>query len=113
MLRLAPLLDRSRHDLFLCLSVSVVRVSHPNPATALRLLLSNREFAYRSRHREQTRGTGLHHSRNSNGDTANSLTGQGMQKLGEFDHPSLPEGHSLRRHVVYEIAAPSRPSTET
>ena len=37
----------------------------------------------------------------------------GMQKLGEFDHPSLPEGHSPRRHAVYEIAAPSRPSSET
>jgi RimJ/RimL family protein N-acetyltransferase len=37
----------------------------------------------------------------------------GMRKLGEFDHPSLPEGHPLRRHVVYEIAAPRRPSTET
>jgi RimJ/RimL family protein N-acetyltransferase len=31
----------------------------------------------------------------------------GMQKLGEFDHPRLPEGHTLRRHVVYEIAAPN------
>jgi RimJ/RimL family protein N-acetyltransferase len=37
----------------------------------------------------------------------------GVQKLGEFDHPSLPEGHSLRRHVVYEIAVPSRSLTET
>ena len=37
----------------------------------------------------------------------------GMQKRGEFDHPSLPEGHPLRRHVVYEIAAPNRPSPET
>jgi RimJ/RimL family protein N-acetyltransferase len=37
----------------------------------------------------------------------------GMQKLGAFDHPSLPEGYSLRRHVVYEITTPSRPSTET
>ena len=37
----------------------------------------------------------------------------GMQKLGESDHPGLPEGHSLRRHVVYEIAALSRPSTGT
>jgi RimJ/RimL family protein N-acetyltransferase len=37
----------------------------------------------------------------------------GMQKLGEFDHPRLPEGHPLRRHVLYEIAAPNRPSPET
>ncbi|MEA2778617.1 MAG: hypothetical protein QOK29_161 [Rhodospirillaceae bacterium] len=36
----------------------------------------------------------------------------GMQKMGEFDHPSLPEAHNLRHHVVYEIAAPKRPATE-
>jgi RimJ/RimL family protein N-acetyltransferase len=34
----------------------------------------------------------------------------GVQKLGEFDHPSLLEGHPLRRHVIYEIAAPNHPS---
>lgn len=32
----------------------------------------------------------------------------GMQKLGEFDNPDFPEGHPLRRNVVYEILAPSR-----
>jgi RimJ/RimL family protein N-acetyltransferase len=37
----------------------------------------------------------------------------GMQKLGEFNHPRLPEGHPLCRHVLYEIAAPNRPSPET
>jgi RimJ/RimL family protein N-acetyltransferase len=31
----------------------------------------------------------------------------GMQKLGEFDNPDLPDGHPLRRNVVYEIRAPS------
>ncbi len=25
---------------------------------------------------------------------------------GDFDHPSLPEGHRLRRHVLYRLAAP-------
>lgn len=27
----------------------------------------------------------------------------GMQKWGEFDHPKLPMGHALSRHVVYSI----------
>ena len=27
----------------------------------------------------------------------------GMRRIGEFDHPALPEGHSLCRHVAYEI----------
>jgi RimJ/RimL family protein N-acetyltransferase len=26
---------------------------------------------------------------------------------GDFDHPSVPEGHPLRRHVLYRLAAPS------
>lgn len=30
----------------------------------------------------------------------------GMHRLGEFDHPSLPQRHALCRHVVYEIMAP-------
>ena len=30
----------------------------------------------------------------------------GMREIGEFDNPFLPEGHELRRHVVYEIVAP-------
>ena len=25
----------------------------------------------------------------------------GMEKIGEFDHPSLEEGHVLQRHVIY------------
>jgi RimJ/RimL family protein N-acetyltransferase len=40
-----------------------------------------------------------------------------MKKLGmtrspreDFDHPGLPAGHPLRRHVLYRLAAPSRPS---
>ena len=38
-----------------------------------------------------------------------------MQKLGmhrnpddDFDHPNLPVGHRLRRHVLYRIASPAR-----
>ena len=37
-----------------------------------------------------------------------------MEKLGmshdardDFDHPSLPEGHPLRRHVLYRISFPT------
>ena len=30
----------------------------------------------------------------------------GMQASGEFDHPRLPQGHPLRRHVLYRLAAP-------
>jgi RimJ/RimL family protein N-acetyltransferase len=37
-----------------------------------------------------------------------------MERLGmrhdpdcDFDHPSLPEGHRLRRHVLYRLARPS------
>jgi hypothetical protein len=26
----------------------------------------------------------------------------GMNRIGEFDHPNLAEGHPLRRHVLYE-----------
>jgi RimJ/RimL family protein N-acetyltransferase len=39
-----------------------------------------------------------------------------MEKLGmtrdpaeDFDHPSLPEGHALRRHVLYRIHRPAPP----
>ncbi len=28
----------------------------------------------------------------------------GMVRTGEFDHPVLPEGHRLRRHVLYRAA---------
>jgi hypothetical protein len=26
--------------------------------------------------------------------------------LGDFDHPGLPDGHPLRRHVLYRSTAP-------
>lgn len=34
----------------------------------------------------------------------------GMQRVpdGDFDHPSLPEGHPLRRHIRYTIARPQK-----
>ena len=39
-----------------------------------------------------------------------------MQKIGmlhdpkdDFDHPALPEGHPLRRHVLYRIARAGAP----
>jgi len=39
-----------------------------------------------------------------------------MEKLGmtrdpseDFDHPALPEGHPLRRHVLYRVRRPTRP----
>ena len=38
-----------------------------------------------------------------------------MERLGmwrdpadDFDHPTLPEGHALRRHVLYRLARPDR-----
>ena len=33
----------------------------------------------------------------------------GMRRLGEFDHPALPEGSRLRRHVLYRATAPAGP----
>lgn len=27
----------------------------------------------------------------------------GLRRVGEFDHPHLPEGHRLRRHVLYRL----------
>ena len=30
----------------------------------------------------------------------------GMEAAGDFDHPRLPEGHRLRRHLLYRITAP-------
>jgi RimJ/RimL family protein N-acetyltransferase len=30
----------------------------------------------------------------------------GMRAAGEFDHPRVPEGHPLRRHLLYRIPAP-------
>lgn len=29
----------------------------------------------------------------------------GMREAGEFDHPRLPEGHALRRHLLYRLTA--------
>jgi RimJ/RimL family protein N-acetyltransferase len=29
--------------------------------------------------------------------------GMRRDEHGEFDHPSLPEGHPLRRHVLYRL----------
>lgn len=44
---------------------------------------------------------------------ANVRSQRVMQRLGmtrdpadDFDHPRLPEGHRLRRHVLYRLAAP-------
>jgi RimJ/RimL family protein N-acetyltransferase len=31
----------------------------------------------------------------------------GMTRVGEFDHPRLPEGHRLRRHVLYRSSKSS------
>jgi len=31
--------------------------------------------------------------------------GMSHQESDDFDHPKLPEGHSLRRHVLYRITA--------
>lgn len=43
-----------------------------------------------------------------------------MEKLGtthdpddDFDHPALPPGHRLRRHVLYRLARPSGPMART
>jgi len=33
----------------------------------------------------------------------------GMRRAGEFDHPALPEGSRLRRHVLYRATAPAGP----
>jgi len=47
----------------------------------------------------------------------NNLRSRGvMQKLGmtwtpkeDFDHPNLPDGHPLRRHVLYRLQSPEPP----
>lgn len=33
----------------------------------------------------------------------------GMRRVEEFDHPRLPDGHPLQRHVLYRITSPSVP----
>ncbi len=47
---------------------------------------------------------------------ANVRSRRVMERLGmthsasdDFDHPLLPEGHPLRRHVLYRLRPPSRP----
>ncbi len=49
---------------------------------------------------------------------ANIRSRRVMEKIGmthdpadDFDHPNLPEGHPLRRHVLYRLPAPSRKPT--
>ena len=32
----------------------------------------------------------------------------GMRKIGEFDHPNVPEGDTLRRHLAYAVSASER-----
>jgi hypothetical protein len=29
----------------------------------------------------------------------------GMEKLGEFDHPRIEDGHFLQKHLLYKISA--------
>jgi RimJ/RimL family protein N-acetyltransferase len=48
--------------------------------------------------------------------TANTRSRRVMERIGmthdasgDFDHPSLPEGHRIRRHVLYRIARPPTP----
>jgi len=50
--------------------------------------------------------------------TQNSRSRRVMEKLGmsyhvadDFDHPSIAEGHPLRRHVLYRIKNPGVPAT--
>jgi len=52
--------------------------------------------------------------------SANTRSRAVMERIGmtrneadDFDHPALPEGHPLRRHVLYRLASPSRRSGET
>jgi RimJ/RimL family protein N-acetyltransferase len=49
---------------------------------------------------------------------ANIRSRRVMEKIGmthdpadDFDHPSLPEGHPLRRHVLYRLSSPSHEPT--
>jgi RimJ/RimL family protein N-acetyltransferase len=38
--------------------------------------------------------------------------GMRRDEAGDFDHPSLPEGSPLRRHVLYRATAPARAAVE-
>jgi RimJ/RimL family protein N-acetyltransferase len=49
---------------------------------------------------------------------ANVRSRRVMEKLGmthdpsdDFDHPQLPEGHPMRRHVLYRLTRPNAPNT--
>jgi RimJ/RimL family protein N-acetyltransferase len=49
---------------------------------------------------------------------ANLRSRRVMEKIGmthnpadDFDHPNLPDGHPLRRHVLHRLSAPSRKQT--
>ncbi len=51
---------------------------------------------------------------------ANTRSRRVMEKIGmvrnpadDFDHPGVPVGSALRRHVLYRIARPERPSATT
>ena len=51
---------------------------------------------------------------------ANTRSRRVMERLGmtrdpadDFDHPSLPEGHALRRHVLYRLRAPAHAPTSS
>ncbi len=39
-----------------------------------------------------------------NGPSERVMRKIGMQRVKEFDHPALPAGHPLSRHVLYEAA---------
>ena len=42
-----------------------------------------------------------------------SWSGWAWPYAGEFDHPRLPEGHALRRHVLYRLSRSSTSSSNT
>jgi RimJ/RimL family protein N-acetyltransferase len=46
------------------------------------------------------------HRRRGIAEDAARLARLGMAAAGEFDHPRLPEGHPLRRHLLYRVTAP-------
>ena len=41
----------------------------------------------------------------SNLRSENVMRRLGMQKIGEFDHPKIPEGNPVQNHLLYEIKA--------
>jgi ribosomal-protein-alanine N-acetyltransferase len=49
--------------------------------------------------------------------SANARSRRVMERLGmthdpadDFEHPVLPEGHPIRRHVLYRLRNPAQPS---